>query len=151
MVRMTARDLIGWWSRLSGHRKAMLIEAFAAVSIASAAVSLLRFRQAVRLGCRRLAAPIGRGEIAAGDVAWAVRAVGRTVPWRALCLQQGLAAQWMLRRRGVDAQLHYGIGKKQTGDLEAHVWVSVRDRIICGGEEAARFQLMASFPAATSP
>lgn len=44
------------------------------------------------------------------------------VPWRTVCLRKGLALQWMLRRRGIDARLHYGIGKDDVGALCAHLW-----------------------------
>jgi hypothetical protein len=55
----------------------------------------------------------------------------------------------MLRRRGVDARLHYGarqgVGNKL---LEAHVWVSVAGEIVIGAEEASRFALLATYPEA---
>ena len=60
------------------------------------------------------------------------------MPFRAVCLQQALACQIMLRRRGVEARLHYGVAIGER--LEAHVWVSVGNRIVIGEEEAGRFR-----------
>jgi len=39
------------------------------------------------------------------EVSWAVAAAARRVPWRAKCLEQGLAAQAMLRLRGLASVL----------------------------------------------
>ena len=80
------------------------------------------------------------------DACWAVEAAARRVPWRTVCFQKGLALHWMLRRRGVDARLHYGIGHDETGELEAHVWVAAGGTVLIGGLEAPRFNLVATFP-----
>lgn len=43
-------------------------------------------------------------------------------PYRATCLRQSLALWWLLRRRGMPAELSIGV-RKAGGDLEAHAWV----------------------------
>jgi hypothetical protein len=68
------------------------------------------------------------------------------VPWKAVCFQNALAMQSMLRRRGVASVLHYGIGRED--GLKAHVWLSVGGEIVIGGDEAPRFVEVAAFPAA---
>lgn len=90
--------------------------------------------------------PLGarRGDVA--TVCWALEAVSRRLPWRSLCFDRGLALQRLLRRRGHDARLHYGA--RQHGDrLEAHVWVSLGEALLAGGDEAAGFREMARYPA----
>lgn len=132
--------------RLGWHRQAMLAEALAAIAAASIAVRFLSFERAVRLGSRRLA----RSRPDSGDICrearWSVVAMASRVPWRAVCFQQGLALQWMLRRRGIDARLHYGIGRSGTGDLGAHVWIAAGGTILIGGEEAPNFRAVAVYP-----
>ena len=76
--------------------------------------------------------------------AWGVRAVASRVPFRARCLQQALALQRMLHRRGQPARLHYGLAME--AELEAHAWVSLHGTILIGAEEAGRFQEVASWP-----
>ena len=88
----------------------------------------------------------GAAGVEASAVAEAVRWAAAVAPFRALCLQQGLACQVMLRRRGVDARLHYGVAM-QDGRMEAHVWVSTGGTVVLGTEEARRFREVASFPA----
>lgn len=51
----------------------------------------------------------------------------------------------MLRRRGVDAVLHYGIAREEAGELQAHVWVAAGDAIVVGGAEAPNFKCVAKF------
>lgn len=132
--------------RSLGWREApLLAEAFVTLALASAAIRLLPFRRVAAAGSRAVAEhAVPEGEI--DRVRRAVQAWARRVPWRAVCFQQGLAVHLMLRRRGVDSRLHYGVAGAP--ELAAHVWVSARGRTLIGGEEAPRFTCLATFPAA---
>ena len=141
---MKGRDVITRWRRLGRLRQLLLIEAVAALGAAAAAIRLLPFKRAVRLGSRPL--PGKSAAQVSPDLAWSVEAAARRVPWRALCFQKALALQWMLRRRGVDARLHYGLAHDPAGELEAHVWVAADGRVIIGGDEATRFRRVATYP-----
>jgi hypothetical protein len=68
------------------------------------------------------------------------------MPWRTLCFQQGLAAQLMLRRRGIPSVLYYGAAQDDLNGLYAHVWVRDGDVDVIGGEIAYRFAILATFP-----
>lgn len=48
----------------------------------------------------------------------------RRSPFPATCLTRSLLLEWMLRRRGVPAQLRIGVRLAQ-GSLDAHAWVEV--------------------------
>lgn len=78
-------------------------------------------------------------------VAWAVTAAARRARFRAVCIERGLAAQTMLRRRGIGATLYYGAAPGVDG-LAAHVWVRWQGIDVIGGESAARFTPLATFP-----
>jgi hypothetical protein len=53
----------------------------------------------------------------------------------------------MLRRRGVNAVLHYGIQLKKTGEeLEAHVWVSADGEVLLGAPLHERYTEVARYP-----
>ncbi len=79
-------------------------------------------------------------------IRWAIITTAARVPWRALCFQQGLAAQLMLRRRGIPAVLYYGAAQDDRSGLYAHVWVRDGDVDVIGGEIAYRFAILATFP-----
>lgn len=135
--------------RLSRSNKVVLAEALLSLSVASLAIRLLPFRRTAQMmafhvrGARRL--PLGHSRVA-NQCRWAVRSWAARVPWRAVCFQKGLALHLMLRRRGIPSILHYGVAQSEDEGLRAHVWVSVGERIVIGGEEAPNFACVASFP-----
>lgn len=132
------------YHRLPKVRRALLPRALGTLVIVSAAVSVLPFRKAIRIGSSALSRRVKRSP---EDVVWAVETASRRLPWRTVCLQQGLAAQHMLRSAGYDAILHYGARHEpESRDLEAHVWVTVNGVPVIGGEEATGFASVATFP-----
>lgn len=123
----------------------LALEALCFLARASFANRFYHFRDTIVLGsknyvCSRL---INIPEVDA--IKRSITKVARYVPFRAVCIEQGIAAQWMLRRRGYNAILHFGIG--HFGDeLKAHVWVTLGDIDVVGGAESADFAEVASFP-----
>ncbi|WP_294002972.1 lasso peptide biosynthesis B2 protein [Sphingomonas sp.] len=134
-----ARQL-GWSDRL------VLLDALASLALASALIRLAPFERAVRSASRRRPGTPRASDATVRRVVWSVDAAAARVPWKAMCFQRGLAVQRMLRRRGLDAFLHYGLGHGGARDLEAHVWVTVGGVVVIGGEEARRFHQVAVFP-----
>lgn len=130
--------------RFPAHRKALLLEAAATLTLVSAALSLLPFKRAIRLG----SVPLGRpSAVPADDIVWAIEAAAGRLPWRNVCIHTGIAVQRMLRRRGFDATLLYGIGNDRERDgLAAHVWVSLDGVPVIGGEEARSYAPVGAFP-----
>ena len=144
---MKRTNPISRWMRLGGQRQRLLIEGLAALAGASAAVRLRPFKRAIQMGSRPLSSEARRnGDELIRDVRWAVETAARIAPWQAVCIQKGIALQWMLRRRGIDARLHYGIGQDEAGELQAHVWVAAEDTVVIGGADADRFRRVATFP-----
>jgi hypothetical protein len=45
------------------------------------------------------------------------------MPFRALCLQQALAAHAMLRRRGIASVIHFGTARAGQGLADGHAWL----------------------------
>src|SRR6476661_3546051 len=122
-------------------------EALASLAWASVAIAFLPFRKVADMASGAPARP--DESLDAGlpkRIRWAVDAWGRRVPWRAVCFQRGLAAHRMLRRRGYDSILHYGVAQREEKGLSAHVWVSLDGRAVIGGEEAPEFTCLATFP-----
>jgi Transglutaminase-like superfamily len=127
----------------------MLLEAILCLAIAGFAIAVLPFRHVGLLGAR----PIRRSNLPrhvrlnrVRRIRWAIIAAAARVPWRTLCFQQGLAAQLMLRRRGIPSVLYYGAAQDDRNGLHAHVWVRDGDVDVIGGETAHRFATLATFP-----
>lgn len=125
------------------------MEAFLWLAVSGSAVAILPFRQLGHLAAlpiRRLEPPQQVRLTKVKRIRWAVVATARRVPWSALCFQQGLAAQLMLRRRGIPSVLYYGAAQDERTGLSAHVWVRDGDVDVVGCEVAYRFAILATFP-----
>lgn len=134
---------IAWRDRL------LLAETTAILAIASIAIELLPFRRVVGAVTRRSR---GNADEAASSseivrARWAVEACARRLPWKIVCFQKGLAMQMLLRRRDVPTALHYGVAQDPERGLSAHVWVTYEGEAIIGGDRAAEYTCLATFPA----
>ena len=119
------------------------------MAIAAIAIAVLPFRHVGFLAAR----PVRRRKLPrqarldkVRRVRWAIVTTAARVPWRALCFQQGLAAQFMLRRRGIPSVLYYGAMQDEGSCLCAHVWVRDGDVDVIGAEIAHQFAILAAFP-----
>lgn len=133
--------------QLGPRRRYLLVEATFGLAVAAAAIAILPFRKAVSLGSLGERPGSSKSpESDVGDICWSVKAAAARVPWRAMCFERGLAAQWMLRRRGHDAKLVYGARLGEAAGLDAHVWVTLDDRTLIGGEQASGYQRLTIHP-----
>ena len=137
--------------RLTGADWLLLAEALPTLAWASLAIAFRPFRRVAAAASlpRQERVPINRA--GARKIVWAVNAWARRVPWRTVCFQRGLAAHRMLRRRGYDSVLHYGVAQGEAKGLSAHVWVSLEGEAVIGGEEAPNFACLATFPPENGP
>lgn len=126
----------------------LLAEAFLSLAASSAAIKFLPFRWVVAGAGRRprlRIPPQWQGPKPIPQVLWAVERTAALAPWRTVCFQKGLAVHRMLRRRGVQSALHYGVRRAADGNVEAHVWVTVLGQAVIGGDEAPEFTCVATF------
>ena len=73
---------------------------------------------------------------------WAVTTAARHFPAACTCLPQALAAQVMLGRRNLPAEVKIGVAKGELGKLEAHAWLECAGRIVLGGPDVSRYTLL---------
>ena len=68
------------------------------------------------------------------DIGRIVNAVARRLPVRMTCLVEALAAKAMLRRRGYESTVQYGVRSGPTGGraLNSHAWLLCGGRIVVG-------------------
>lgn len=64
----------------------------------------------------------------------AVRSVELHGPTSPNCLERSMTLWWMLRRAGVDGELHIG-ARKEGGRFEAHAWVELGGQVLNDGTE----------------
>ena len=116
------------WLALAAWEKWLLVQLTLLLPLVGLSLRVLGFKRTSRLldGTGRLAA--GGREVNVDAWAWAER-IGRLVniaarrgPYKATCLGKSLALWWLLRRRGVAAELRIGV-RLNEGVLDAHAWV----------------------------
>jgi hypothetical protein len=148
-VTHSAIVLIRKFWRLPWCDRLLLVDAIRWLAVARLAIAVMPFRYVGRLAAcpvRRQELPQQTRRIVVSRVRWAVAACARKGPGRAMCFEQGLAAQLMLRRRGVPSVLYYGAAPDHEHGLRAHVWVRDNNVDITGCEIASRYALLATFP-----
>lgn len=141
--------------RLPRHDRLLLLEATFCLATAGLAIAVLTFRHVGRLAAFPVRCPEPpQQQKRLTDVCrirWALLACSRRVPWRANCFEQGLAAQLMLRRRGIPSVLYYGAAPDDRRGLSAHVWVRDGEIDVVGGEFASLYATLATFPPQVDP
>lgn len=135
------------FARLSPAERGRLVEAIAALAVAGGLLKAIGFpRLASRLGHHMAESPPVQDSTAiraADEIRWAVEAAAANLPWKPVCLPQAVAAQWMLRRRGIRSTLYLGVDPGR--QLDAHAWVRVGDVVVTGAAGKDRFVVVSTF------
>jgi hypothetical protein len=129
---------------MGARRRRLMGEAMLWLAIARLWLLVVPFRRvAARLGQVTAAdAPLPEQSPpppVAAEIGWAVRRSARYAPFRAVCLQQAVAAKMMLRRRGIGSTLHLGVARRNNGAVEAHAWLDSGEAPITGYPVAPDF------------
>ena len=83
--------------------------------------------------------------VLAREIGWAVTRSARYVPFKAVCLPQAMAAQAMLRRRGVASVMHFGAARGEDKPLDAHAWLDAAGVEVTGYPVGSKFAEIACF------
>lgn len=157
LAQRTLRRLEQWRSLAPGERRLLLWLAVL-LPLIGAALRLLDYNRSRTL-LERLsqaskrpmpADPPAATADTAQRLARLVSIAANHGPYRATCLRQSLALWWLLRRRGIAAELRIGVRKEQ-GELQAHAWVEHGGQALndAQGVTASYSAFQPSFPAGT--
>ena len=137
--------------------KVMALEAVLLLLLARLLVKYVPMRRwRHRLSTVEEGGPPFEGRRLARKVARVVRRVARHVPFRAVCLPQAMAAQWMLRRRGISSRLFFGARRRlrpataspeerPASGMDFHAWLTVGDACVLGGAERDTYVALPPF------
>ena len=136
---------LAWRDRL------LVLEALLWLAVAALIIAVLPFRYIERIASmsslqKNELIQIDEKQRKAKRIRRAVITCARWVPWRAMCFQQGLAAQFMLRWRGFHPVLFYGVALDDHGELSAHVWVRAGNVEVVGCELASHYAVLTTVP-----
>ena len=133
---MAARQPPLWraFRRLDRDDRRLVVEAGALLAVVWLGLRILPFaslRRSLEGGSERLGAGVGTP---VARIGWAVAAAGRRFPPGRNCLVEALATDFMLRRRGYQSELRFGVRKDTVSSppIDAHVWVESDGRVVAG-------------------
>lgn len=127
------RSKLVTFAKMAPSRRALVMEAAATLAVARVWLMVSPFRVvAAHLGTPALPGADVTGDLASDqlhavrEIRWAMRLASKRVPFRALCLQQAVAAKLMLGRRGIPATVTFGLAPHDDPHekLRAHAWVT---------------------------
>lgn len=136
------------WRRLRG-RLGLPLEAVLCLALARLACLFLPFQRTLtllglRLCPRDTARPLSPApNPRARAVGLMVTHMAKRMPFRAVCLQQSLAAVLMLKRRGLPVDVCLGVARDAGGALVAHAWSQCEGHPVTGESEDGTYQLIA--------
>jgi hypothetical protein len=91
-------------------------------------------------------APSSSADPRLSQVVNAIRYMAHRLPFPCVCLHKGIAADRMLRRRGMPSCMHYGMNRGQQG-WQSHIWVTSAGHPVVGVAEAVPFTEVVRFTA----
>jgi hypothetical protein len=74
------------------------------------------------------------------NIATVVNGLAARTPWPSTCLVKVVAGHKMLSKKNIPHTLHLGVKKTPAGEMKAHAWLSVANKIIIGGASAGEFR-----------
>jgi hypothetical protein len=136
-----------WIARRRPKELLLAAEALLLLALFRVCLALVPVRRILRVVTHGSASAIESAPVAPEEreaaialrVRWAVEAVARNSPVMFVCFPQTLTGYTMLRRRGVQSTMVYGVARTEAGDLTAHTWLMVGDRCVLGGEGSEQF------------
>jgi Transglutaminase-like superfamily len=134
MIRHRARGS----SAVPGSERLLLVRCVATVGAIRLALWVLPFRvvrRAVQRWPGRVRDP---ATTEPAKVASSVERAGQMIP-AATCLTRALAAQVLMRRRGIETELRLGVRRGPGGWMEAHAWIEHEGRILVGAHGVPTF------------
>jgi hypothetical protein len=73
------------------------------------------------------------------EVRGALASACRRLPWNPTCLVKALAAQTMLRRRGIPAALVLSVAPNESITVKAHAWLEAAGTVVTGRREMQNY------------
>jgi hypothetical protein len=125
----------------------LVLEALALLVAFRVCLALVPVRRIIRaITPNRVATNSSENEVAserdleaAREVEWAVSTAARHSFVEFVCFPQTLTGYTLLSWRGVRSTMVYGVARSPDGELIAHTWLEVGDKIVTGGDSAAEF------------
>lgn len=74
-----------------------------------------------------------------------IAAMANVTPWRSLCLEQALAAQFLLRWYRIPSVVYFGVARGNDKTMRAHAWTCVGPVFATGGSSFSQFTVVRNY------
>lgn len=129
---------------------ALAAEGLVALVLARSTMHLVSYARLARVGAaaeRAFGRAPRQGDPEPRALGLAVKRAARVLPWHSTCLARALAAQVLLRRRGVPSRIVFGVRRSPARQFEAHAWVEHNGAIVIGDDVSGYQPLQHAAPA----
>jgi len=143
----SVRKLRSLWRRLREVGPGgwlLLARTFCLLLAAKCALRVFPVRRVIAWKQRAVRSPQAGQECDLRHIRHAVLVTARYSPIRFVCFPQCLAAAALLRSRGIESRLHYGV-TRFGAELVTHTWLEAGGEIVIGGEVAAEYSTLAIY------
>ncbi len=134
---------LGRFSRLSRSERVLTYEAAICLWVARSWLVIVPFRKVAEKLGKSYPATTPKGKLIetsieqdeiARRIGEAVKRASKNVPYRAVCIQQAVAARMMLGRRGIPSVMHFGVGREgeEREQIRAHAWLATASVEVTG-------------------
>ena len=126
--------------RLSADLQGLALESAGVLTLTWLGLRSFGFRRWQKLLTRMMPDAPAAGQTSESEldrcrvIARIEQSVARHLPFQSNCLDQSVALWWMLRRRGVAAEIQIG-GRREAANFEAHAWVEAGGNTLPGEGE----------------
>lgn len=74
-----------------------------------------------------------------------LRKIHKYAFWPTTCYTEAISARLILKRKNIKSKIFLGMTKKDDGELLAHAWTKVGDKIITGGGNLESYKVLYIF------
>ena len=79
------------------------------------------------------------------QVGSAIETISKYTPWKSNCFAQALCSHWILKRKGIDHTIYFGVQKDAMKTIKAHAWLRANERIVTGRKGHKSFTVVGKF------
>ncbi|MFT5619314.1 MAG: hypothetical protein ACI85I_002557 [Arenicella sp.] len=141
--------LLAKWFSLSLKDKLLVFEVVILLIFGKFCVWTLPFRKIMRfLGESQMESSFEQSELNRREcrkIRDYIRAIAKYFPWKSKCFDKAIAGKIMLDWRKIPSTVYFGVAKSKTKTMDAHAWLRYGNFFVTGGEEQARFVVLAYY------
>jgi len=79
------------------------------------------------------------------EVFYTIRKIDKYAFWTTTCYTQAIAARLIFKRKKIKSEIYLGMTKDENGNLLAHAWTKVGNKVVTGGGNLEKYKVLYIF------